>query len=407
MAATLTRKQISEIARPNGPKYITTINMNTPTVGAGSGGQQSVIQAVDLTLPIRGFRLIFKGRIGVATANYTSVNPESILNLINTIQITGTNRRQGGNVTPFFGDLATLYAIANFHQMKSGYVQVNGVQAYRPGVPMGISSTPSNVNPLVPLTTAGSPYDFIVQVDIPFAPFGQSGPNVAGGVMESGFIARQEEWKDSFTFKFVFPTVLDNAANPLGLSAATTVTAITAFGSGSGTPSIDIYSLPYSMGSTRNHVVPGVLSRTTQPINVALLTANGVGVELLRLQKQMTPRIYIRVGVGTAFPVFTSLSDTILTALGLQIGTDRNVRDVLDWFAHRAEQIEHYDLPGIQGVMSFDFVQSGNNDSSYPGDAVGDGAVPRVVANVTGTANGQALIVQEQILQKAEGPLYS
>ena len=63
-----------------------------------------------MTLPVRGFRLIFKGRIGVATANYTSVNPENILNLISIIQITGTNRRQNGNVTPWFIDLATLFA---------------------------------------------------------------------------------------------------------------------------------------------------------------------------------------------------------------------------------------------------------------------------------------------------------
>src|SRR2546430_1133333 len=81
MASQLSRKQVSELVRPNGPKYITTINMNTPTVGAGSGGTQSVIQAVDLTLPIRGFRLIFKGRVGVTTANYTTANPETILTL--------------------------------------------------------------------------------------------------------------------------------------------------------------------------------------------------------------------------------------------------------------------------------------------------------------------------------------
>src|SRR2546430_16711965 len=120
MASQLSRKQVSELVRPNGPKYITTINMNTPTVGAGSGGTQSVIQAVDLTLPIRGFRLIFKGRVGVTTANYTTSNPETILNLINTIQITGTNRRQGRNVTPFFGDPATLYAIRS-EELRAGY----------------------------------------------------------------------------------------------------------------------------------------------------------------------------------------------------------------------------------------------------------------------------------------------
>lgn len=404
MAVPLSRKQISELFRPLGPKYITTLAFPTPTVGANSGGTASVIQAVDLTLPIRGFRFIVKGRVAVATANYTSVNPESLLNLISSIQITGTNRRQGGNVTPINMDLATLFAIGQITQNKSGYLQVNGVQASRPGVPYVISGQQNNGATIVPLTTAGSPYDFIISVDVPMAPFGLSGDK---GPMEMGFIMRQEEWKDSVTFKFVTPAVVDNAANPLGLSAATTVTAITAFGSGSGSPTIDIYSLPVSMGSVRGGVTPGVISRTTQPINTALLTVTGNNVELLRLQKQMSPRIYIKAGVGTASPVFTSLSDTLVGAVGFQIGTDRNVRDVLDWFAHRSEAIEHYDLLAIQGYNVLDFIQAGNPDSAYPGDQVGDGAVPRVVANVVGVANGQALVVQEQILQKPEGALFS
>jgi hypothetical protein len=161
------------------------------------------------------------------------------------------------------------------------------------------------------------------------------------------------------------------------------------------------------MGTTRNQLIPGVLSKTTQPITPSLLATTANAVELLRLQKQMTPRIYVKTGVGTASPVFTSLSDTLLSAVGFQIGTDRNVRDVLDWFAHRAEAIEHYDILGIQGYNVLDFIQSGNPDSSYPGDMTGDGAVPRLVSNTVGTANGQMLVVQEQILQKPEGALFS
>lgn len=404
MAAPLTRKQVSELFRPLGPKYITTIAFPTPTVGANSGGTVSVVQSVDLTLPIRGFRIIIKGRIAVATANYTTVNPESLLNLLNTIQITGTNRRQGGNVTPVNMDLATLFAISQLTQAKAGYIQINGVQAYRPGVPYVVSGSPNNGTSLLPLTTAGSPYDFIIQVDIPMAPFGLSGDK---GPLEMGFIMRQEEWKDSVTFKFVTPAVVDNAANPLGTSAATTVTAITAFGSGSGTPTVDIYALPVAMGSTRGAVVPGVISRTTQPVNPALLAVTSPNVEILRLQKQFSPRIYIKAGIATALPVFTALSDTLYGAVGFQIGTDRNVRDVLDWFAHRAEHIEHYDIMGVQGYNILDFMQSGNPDSSYPGDTTGDGAVPRVVANTIGAANGASLIMQEQILQKPEGALFS
>lgn len=403
MAVGLSRKQLSELFRPTGPKYITTVNFPT-TVGASSGGTFSVIQAVDLTLPLRGFRFVIKGRIAVTTANYTTVNPESILNLLTGMLISGINRRQGGNATIYQGDLATIFALAQVVQAKAGYIQVNGVQAYRPGVPVGISSTPNNVNPLLPLTTAGSPYDFVIVIDYPFAPFGLSG---SLGALELGYIMRQEEWKDSVTFKFTTPTVLDNAANPLGTSAATTVTAITAFGSGAGTPTIDIYSLPVILGSTRGLVVPGILSRNVQPVNPALFSTTTPNTELLRFQKQMTPRIFVRAGVGTVNPIFTAFSDVILGAIGIQVGTDRNVRDTLDIFAHRSEAVEHYDIMAVQGHHLFDFMQTGNPDAGYPGDQTGDGAVLRMVANTTNTANGQVNLLQEQIIQKPEGPLFS
>jgi hypothetical protein len=106
---------------------------------------------------------------------------------------------------------------------------------------------------------------------------------------------------------------------------------------------------------------------------------------------------------GTGF--YTSVSDTIVTAVGIQLGTDRNVRDVLDIFAHKHDQVEHYGTLPIQGYTLVDFVQSGNSDASYPGDELGDGTTYRVVANVTGAGNQQALFYQEQILYKPEGQL--
>ena len=400
MALALSRQQLASLYRPIGNKYVTTVNFPTPTTGAGSGGTLTVTQQIDLTLPIRGFRLVIKGRIGVATANYTSVNAESLLNLLSTIQVTGTNRRQNGNVTTWFTDLATLFSISNLMSTQGATIQINGSTVQRQSAPFSFLSQ-AGAN-LLPLTTAGSPYDFIVTIDLPSAPFNLSGLT---GPLELGFLIRQQEWKDSITFKFVTPTILDNAANPLGLSAATTVTALTAFGSGSGSPSIDIYSLPVIMGNTQNTIIPGVLSRSIQPINTSLLTASGNNVELLRLQKQMTSRIFLKIGTGTAYPVFLTLSDVICTAFGFQIGTDRNVRDLLDWFAQRHDIVDHYNCPGIQGYNAADFIQSGNPDSSYPGDQLGDGAVMRIIANITGTANGQGTVLQEQVLQAPAGLL--
>jgi hypothetical protein len=404
MAVALSRSQLASLYRPLGPKYVTTASFPTPTTGAGSGGTATVTQQVDLTLPIRGFRLIIKGRIAVATANYTTVNPENILNLISTIQITGTNRRQNGNVTPWFIDLATLWSASQLIATQGPSIQINGSQAQRPSVPFGFFSQ-AGAN-LIPLTTAGSPYDFIISVDLPSAPFNLSGLT---GPLELGFLVRQQEWKDSITFKFVTPSVLDNANNPLGLSAATTATTITAFGSGSGVPTIDIYSLPVIMGSTQNTVIPGVIVRSIQPINPTIIQTTANNAELLRLQKQLTSRIFVKIGTanaaGAGFPVFATLSDTAVTAFGFQIGTDRNVRDLLDWMAHRQEIVDHYNAQGIQGYNLNDFIQSGNPDSSYPGDQLGDGAVMRIIANITGLANGQGLILQEQILQAPAGLL--
>ena len=54
-----------------------------------------------------------------------------------------------------------------------------------------------------------------------------------------------------------------------------------------------------------------------------------------------------------------------------------------------------------------DFLDSGNPDSSYPGQDIGDGATFQVVADVTGVANGQGIIVQEQMLHLPTGQLYN
>ena len=164
------RATLANLNRPSGPKYITTISSPAPGIG---GGSASVVQAVDLSVPLRGFRFVYKGRVGVAGANYTSVNAENILNLISQIKIDGMNARLGSNVTLSILDLATLYAISNLTQNRAGRISVNGVIAQRPGIPYGILG-PTGAT-LVPLTTAGSPYDFIIVVDLPFAPFGLSG----------------------------------------------------------------------------------------------------------------------------------------------------------------------------------------------------------------------------------------
>jgi hypothetical protein len=219
---------------------------------------------------------------------------------------------------------------------------------------------------------------------------------------------RNEEWKDSVQITATFPTQVGGAvAGPLGTGAAGTTVTFSAYGSGAGTPVVDVYSLPIIMGlDLKDGVLPGLLTRVSSPINTILQTA-GTGVTLINMQKQPTTRVFVKSGAGTAPPAFASLNDTNVTASGIVLGANRNVRNVVDVFSHKQLNADTYQRKFVQGYYFFDFMESGNPDSAYPGQDIGDGATFQLVANVAGLANAQGIIIQEQSLHTPTGALYT
>lgn len=404
-----TRQNRGDLFRPNGPKAV--------QVGISwtSGGSFNLAQAIDLSLPIRALRIKHSGRLVIGTAAFTSVNPEGFLNAISSITIQGTNARQKGNVILYNIDLATQWVMTHMFALKGhGLFTISTTGAG------GDASVPSPDTPFpaagtaVPNHASGfvngatGTYDYKITCDFPFHPFEA---NALGKQPEAvpGFLVRNEEWKDSLSIQLLFGTQAGGGAvGFLGTSAATTTVTFTAYNSGAGTPSVDVYSLPLGMGlDLKDTTVPGVLTRTTQPIGATLLQSAGTNVVLLNLQKQPTPRIIIKTGTFvTASPAFTALSDQIISTLGFLVGGNRNVRNKVDFFIHKHQIADFYDREPIQGYNLMDFMESGNPDSGYPGETVGDGATLQVLADSPGTANAQGLIVQETIVQKAAGSLY-
>lgn len=390
----LNKFQAGQIYRPVGPKQV--------AVGQvwAQGAGFSLAQGVDLSLPIMGVRLVFKGRVTVGTANYTSVNPEGVLNLINRILITGTNARQGGNVTLVDMDLPTAWMLNSIFNPQGNLFIINNVQRPMPTTPLIGSATAAAENSYFLGTTAGSTYNFVVACDIPFH------PHHCGVIFRPGFGVRQEEWKNSIQIQLTYGSQADNADGALGVSAATTATSFTAYNSATGTPTVDIYSLPYEMGlDLAPMVIPGVLSRVSSPIST-VLTQAGSNVQLGILQPKPTTRIVFKVGTSTTSPYFATLSDTNATALGIAVGGNRVVRELDDVFAHANDQVAFYGRPHIQGYNLLDFVQSGSPFSAYPGDLVGPGVLFSLQANVAGVANARGLIIQEQMLYAPGGSLY-
>lgn len=399
------RIQQANFYRPVGPKVISTGN------AWASGGVLNLTQQVDLSLPIRGIRISFKGRLVVGTAGMASTTPEGFLNLISNIVIQGTNARQQGNTTLWAIDLATLYGF--LHLISSddaAYYSINAnggageVQLASPSTPFSLNTTTQNT--YNPTGTTGT-YDFRIVIDMPFYPFASQAFGEHPHWVPA-FLVRNEEWKDSLQINLQYPIVAGGAvAGPLGTGASGTTLTFSGYGAGTGSPTVDIYSLPIEMGlDLKDQVLPGIISRVVTPINSTLQSA-GSNITLLNMQKQSTPRVFCKFGVGTNPPAMTSLSDTNVTALGIQLGQNRNVRNVVDVFAHKAIQYDDYQRKLIQGYVHLDFMDSGDPDSAYPGQNIGDGSTFQLNGNVTGVANAQGIIMQEQVLHTPTGALYT
>jgi len=401
--AGLTRQNLADIYRPQGPKPIV-LAQPILTTAASGGGSIAVTQAVDLSLPIRGIRLVFKGRVVVGTAAFTSVNPEGFLNLLPSIIIQGTNARQQGNLTLWNIDLATAWVFQHMFAYRNGYFSIN------PGtgeaiVPIPSTPFPSGAvgsNPYFQGSTGT--YDFRIVVDFPFHPH-ENNANGKEPLTVIQYLVRNEEWKDSLQILITGGTQAGNSTGALGVAAATTTLTYSSYGSGSGTPTVDLYSLPVLMGlNLKDQILPGVMSRVTSPITTLLTTA-GTNVPLLNMQKQPTPRILFKNGTGTVAPAFASLLDTNVTTTGVLLGGNRNVRNKVDIWTHKLQQPDVYDRDPIQGYLLMDFIDQGNPDSAYPGQDIGDGATFQLIGDVTGVGNGFGIVVQEQILHQPAGAL--
>jgi hypothetical protein len=400
------RKSLGDLYRPQGPKLVQS------GVAWSSGGQAQLTQVFDLSLPIRGFRLNFKGRLVIGTAAFTSVNPEGFLNLISNIIIQGTNARQKGNITLWTCDLATAWVMANLYGPQANRFTISTSGAGGDATVPAPNTPFPGAGTAVPNYAAGyingatGTYDWIITIDLPFHPH-QMNALGKSPYDTVGYLVRNEEWKDSLQLQMTFgsQTGASNSGS-LGVAAATTTVTFTAYGLGSGSPSIDVYSLPVLMGlDLKDTVLPGVYTRITQPITSILQSAGPSTTILLNMQKQPTQRVIAKFGTSVFSPAFATLSDTIVSTIGINLGGNRTVRNNVDIVAHKGMEPDQYYRNPIQGYNLLDFMDSGNADSGFPGQDIGDGATFQLVGTVTGTANALGIIVQEQSIHIPTGAL--
>src|SRR5256885_5030631 len=267
-----TRDQVGRLYRPTGVKFLKQILWS-------SGGKQLVSgPEIDLTHPIEGFRLVFKMRDVIGTAAMQTENPLAYLNMIQRILIEGRNERKKGKASLIDMDLPSLALFQSvFDRDQKKPFQYNGVSS------VGAASAGTELlfeQPSTPVTgflngTTGT-YDIRIVIDIPAYPIG------APAYLRPGYMIRAQEWKDSLFMRFEFPTITNGTTHALGTDAGTTTHTFTSFGSGSGSPTLDIYALPVFMGQENDvAIVPGYMSRIVIPVTTLLQSAGGVNTSLL------------------------------------------------------------------------------------------------------------------------------
>ena len=392
----LNRKQIGNVYRPQGPKAVLLGTSWT------SGGKMLVSgPQFDLSVPIEGFRIVFTLRDVVGTAAMTTASPLGYFNLLKRIFITGKNSRANGNVTLWDLDAGTL-ALIQAAMGKKPWIY-NGVSIAGAASAGTEASSELISTPLAGLYngTTGT-YDIRIVIDLPAAPFH------CAPYLRPGFGIRTQEWADSLQLRIEFGTVTNGADGALGLDAATTTHTFTAKGSASGSPTIDVYSLPVLSGlDVDASLVPGYLSRVATPVTSTLQAAGGLNTNLVTLEKQNTTRIFALIGTSTTNPTFLTLSDTNLTTLGMVVGGNRIVRENDDIFSHKADACRRYNVNPIQGMTLLDFVPAGNPDSKYDASDAAPGTTLNLRGTIAGVANAQGIFVQETEQYQPSGGLYS
>ena len=363
-----------------------------------NGGRANFVRQIDLSLPICALMLVFEGRLVIGGANVATGAIEGLLNLISRVAVTGTNKRAGGNVVLWDTDLATLYAMQHMFQLNGAYFTINDTQRAVPTTPFPAIGANGYMD------VATGTYDYRIAVKIPFYPFN------APKSQRAAFAVRAEEYADSLQVQLEYGRTTDAAnACSLGTGAAGTTYVNTSYGAGTGTPMVSLYAIPIEMGTLKDNVLPGMLSRVQAPLNSSLLTSAGTNVNLLNLQKQPTTRLILKTGTvsATLSPAFTTLSDANVTSIGLSIGGKSALRETDPISCFKASQVEEYGRPPIQGYVCADFLESFDFNSAFNGDQIGAGSTFQLQGIVAALANAQATVIQEQLLFRPDGSIYN
>lgn len=345
-----------------------------------------VPKPIPLPQPLSHMMIEWKGRIVIGVANYTSVDPESILNVIQNIRWTGTHL-QLSNQTPWNGPFATLFKLMKLYGVKGNDVYINGVRL--------TDDTLSNGIPTATFGNTGT-YDIDIICTVPVYPFG------VDDAQAMLYFYNEQAWGSTLQVQYSLGDL-----TAFGVPGTATVT-YSAFGSGSGVPSVNISLVYGSLGPLAGRVGQAVCVRNWQAINT-VLQANTSTIRLVLLQNQRTLNCVTKTGTLGAgrtagIYVLSALSDTILEQTILR-KNNTQIRNLFNnsttkaFYGFRMQTVQPI---GYLGLFFDDGYSQTNAFSAYEGDnpaVLPAGAQFDIASQIVGAAGtNTGEVIQEYLV---------
>lgn len=341
---------------------------------------------LDATIPIKAMHLVLSGRVVIGTANFDASAIEAPQSLIQRIRLRGRHKTFGAQ-TLWDISGASAFAWPRLFQQQGNWTF------------SGTTTNALDAQPTIPFvagmpTTTGT-YDFEVHVYLPTYPMLGSGPYEPRWT--APYYLRDEDWGRTLQLEI---DLSDNTG--LGDPAATSTTTWTAYGSASGTPSLDIYTIHSLLGPFARIPGRGIVLRTEDEASPAREAA-GTNTSLYQLRQQITSNIVLKTGtirtsgISAGVEVFTALSDRQLNRTKVVLN-NKMLRDTEYNRTVKQSQAIEWNVTQPEGYLVFSFVDSKNPLTALRADLASGIFELRTDVTAEAAAGSRQHVIQEMII---------
>lgn len=340
---------------------------------------------INLQRPMERIHLVWRGRVVIGVANYTTVAAEAPQTILQRARLTGTHRKFG-SLTPIDISGATMFAYARVWRVRGSSLFINTARQPELTIPLAQIGTVFG--------NTGT-YDLEIHYVMPLGPIFPAGPQKISTIP---YFYYPEDWGNTLQLQVFF-----GDQTSFGTPGGTTTVTFSAFGSGTGSPVLNIYTNYEILGQLSKSISSAVVIRSEQNVISGSLGQVANNVRLALLQKQKTLNLLLKTGVlltGTSggVSVFASLSDTLIDFTQIVVD-NKPVRNNFNNFAQKEYAGFAFDSVTPQGYMNFPFDDAMNPLTYYRGDLLGGGSTFELDTNVlSAAANQSGTFIQEQVL---------